>query len=189
MKIVNILGNGRSRLEVTPGWYEEGKVWVCNYGFAEFGVLPPIDTIGTVHEDVVHAAKVARFYLRDRGMKAVSGRWRIVVPKDRHITMEGIEQIECFHPISTGPFLVHLALAEGYEKVRCFGFDFGGGSIYGGYTSEGVPIPAQYPDWWREQMQRIYQKFQPTDDQLEFRQGWEDTTIETRESIMAWRSK
>ena len=55
MKQVTILGNGQSRRNNRPMDYA-GDIWVCNYAFMEFALLPPIHTIGTVHREVAALA-------------------------------------------------------------------------------------------------------------------------------------
>jgi len=158
MKTVSIIGNGHSRRNNRPMEYE-GDVWVCNYAFMEFALLPPIHTIGTVHREVVaRITETKKYFGKNTGYHWVK-RWRVLYGGK---PAWGGGTVPFLGPrLSTGPMLIYQAIVEKYDMINLYGFDFEGGDLYGGYWADGSQKPCASVDWWREQIVNTLRELKP----------------------------
>lgn len=146
-KAVLILGNGISRLsydEFIRSWaVSGGEVWAANYAFREFG--PIITRIAGHKEAMVEAVA----YRAEHGLsyEIWGGNTGRVLPGSRVFTVPPKWLRD------TGSTLVAQALHEGYERVVCCGYDFGGPDV----LSPG--LWRQEKRNWIERWQEIYRQW------------------------------
>lgn len=146
-KAVLILGNGISRLSYSDfiqSWAQSGgEVWAANYAFREFG--PIITRIAGHKEAMVEAVA----YRAEHGLsyEIWGGNTGRVLPGSRVFTVPPKWLRD------TGSTLVAQALHEGYERIVCCGYDFGGPDV----LSPG--LWRQDKRNWIERWQEIYRQW------------------------------
>lgn len=126
---VLILGNGKSRNSTDVKRFIKnwtGELWGCNKIYTEYTMLPKLDRVGTVYNNILNDIR------NEKEKKNV--KYEIYTDIE-----DGEQDVKLFQNLSisnlTSTKLIEQAIYEEYEEIYLAGFDFGGINCYNRKTT------------------------------------------------------